>query len=206
MENLSGHFLISTPQMPDPRFQEQVVYLCAHNEEGAMGLVVNNPSREITLLDVLHGAGLPVPEIPLPSVYIGGPVGTDSGFILYTSEETDYASLDVADDVFLSRDMRLLEKIAEGITKVIDKQIDTKSVVRAVFTETQTRKSKTERWENVKNIFEVKHPQNLENKHILLVDDVLTTGSTIEALSNVIEETVPSAKISIATVAVAKKM
>ena len=114
MESLQGHFLISTRQMPDPRFQEQVIYLCAHNDEGAMGLVVNNPSQEITLLDVLHGAGLPVPEDSLPSVYIGGPVGTDSGFILYAAEETGYASLDVADDVFLSRDMRLLEEIARG--------------------------------------------------------------------------------------------
>lgn len=38
MEDLSGHFLISTPQMPDPRFQEQVILLCAHNKEGAMGV------------------------------------------------------------------------------------------------------------------------------------------------------------------------
>ena len=114
MESLQGHFLISTRQMPDPRFQEQVIYLCAHNDEGAMGLVVNNPSREISLLDVLHGAGLPVPESPLPAVYIGGPVGMDSGFILYASEEASDASLDIADQVFLSRDMRLLEKIARG--------------------------------------------------------------------------------------------
>ncbi len=114
MDSLQGQFLISTRQMPDPRFQEQVIYLCTHNDDGAMGLVVNKPSRDITLLDVLHGAGLPVPEVSLPAVYIGGPVGMDSGFILYTSDKAGDASLDVADDVFLSRDMRLLEKIANG--------------------------------------------------------------------------------------------
>ncbi len=98
------------------------------------------------------------------------------------------------------------EKIAEGIAQVINKPIETKAVVRAVFTETQTKKSKVERWENVKNIFEVKNPKKLENKHILIVDDVLTTGSTIEALSEIIEKNVQNTKISIATVAVARKM
>ena len=112
METLQGQFLISTRQMPDPRFREQVIYMCAHNEEGAMGLVVNNPSPDITLLDVLHGAGLPVPEGELPPVYLGGPVGNDAGFILYHGEQDGYAAIEVADDIYLSRDMHLLEAIA----------------------------------------------------------------------------------------------
>ena len=114
MESLQGQFLISTRQMPDPRFQEQVIYMCAHNEEGAMGVVVNNPSPEITLLDVLHGAGLPVPGGALPPVYIGGPVGNDAGFILYRGREEGYACMLVTDDIYLSRDMHLLEAIARG--------------------------------------------------------------------------------------------
>ncbi len=71
MESLSGYFLISTPKMPDPRFQEQVIYMCAHNEEGAMGLVINNPNRMITLLDILQGADIETNEGPFPHVYIG---------------------------------------------------------------------------------------------------------------------------------------
>jgi len=99
------------------------------------------------------------------------------------------------------------EKIAEGILQVIpDKKIDTKSVERVIFTETQTKKSKFERWDNVKNIFEVKRRQKLENKKILIVDDVLTTGSTIEALSATIEKKVKNVEIMVATVAVARKM
>ena len=114
MESLSGQFLISTPQMPDPRFQEQVIYMCAHNEEGAMGLVINNPHREITMIDVLCGANLPVPDTPLPPVYIGGPVEMEAGFLLYRPTGKDYLALEVTPEVYLSRDARLLEDIAHG--------------------------------------------------------------------------------------------
>jgi putative transcriptional regulator len=115
MESLTGHFLISTPQMPDPRFQEQVIYLCAHNEEGAMGLVINNPNPEITLLDVLHGSNLAIPEGPLPPVYMGGPVELDAGFILHSTEAPDRYSVEVKPGVYLSRDSRLLEDISLGL-------------------------------------------------------------------------------------------
>lgn len=114
MESLAGHFLISTPKMPDPRFQEQVIYMCAHNEEGAMGLVINNPNHEITMLDVLHGSNMPIPEGELPPVYIGGPVEMDAGFILYLAEGSDAYALQVTPDIYLSRDARLLEDIAMG--------------------------------------------------------------------------------------------
>jgi len=97
------------------------------------------------------------------------------------------------------------EEIAKGITQVIEKEIDTKSIIRNTYTNTQTQKNKTERWDNVEGIFTIKNLKKLENKHILIVDDVITTGSTIESLANVIK-TIPNTKISIASLAVAKKM
>ena len=112
MESLGGHFLISTPQMPDPRFQEQVIYLCAHNDEGAMGLVINNPNPDITVGDILKGASIPVPDVELPPVYIGGPVDLESGFILYSADYTTTNSLEVTSDIYLSRDTRLLVDIS----------------------------------------------------------------------------------------------
>lgn len=112
MESLSGNFLISTPQMPDPRFQEQVIFLCAHNEEGAMGLVINNPNLEITLREVLQGASLPVPEGDLPHIYMGGPVETDAGFILYSADYTNSNALEVTSEIFLSRDSSILDDIS----------------------------------------------------------------------------------------------
>lgn len=114
MDSLSGNFLISTPQMPDPRFQEQVIILCAHNEDGAMGLVINNPNRNISLRDVLEGANIPAPEGELPPVYMGGPVELESGFILYSPDYSITNSLEVTPEIFLSRDSRLLYDIACG--------------------------------------------------------------------------------------------
>ncbi|PIE59992.1 MAG: hypothetical protein CSA32_01240 [Desulfobulbus propionicus] len=114
MDNVAGQFLISTPHMPDPRFREQVIYMCAHNEEGAMGVVINNPNPELTMLDIFHGIHMAIPEGPLPPVYLGGPVDLNAGFILYTPEVSGRHSMTVSERVYLSRDTRLLEDISFG--------------------------------------------------------------------------------------------
>lgn len=71
--------------------------------------------------------------------------------------------------------------IAQGIAEVTDIQIGDGFLVRSVNTATQTHKNKEERWQNVKDIFELRHPERLEGKYVLLIDDVLTTGATMEA-------------------------
>ena len=74
------------------------------------------------------------------------------------------------------------EKIAEGLEKTMDAEKDTKSLLRVVHSSTQTQKSRYERWENVKSIFQLSpKAKHLENKHVIIVDDVITTGSTIES-------------------------
>ncbi len=115
MENLTGHFLIATPQMPDPRFREQVIYICAHSREGSMGVAINNPNQEITMMEILLSTKIPLPEGPLPPVYTGGPVEMESGFILYHAEQQFGSSgLNVAPNITLSRESRLLEEISKG--------------------------------------------------------------------------------------------
>ena len=114
MESLAGQFLISTPQMPDPRFQEQVIYICAHNEAGAMGLAVNNPNPHLTMTDVFLGADLAVPEGPPAPVYIGGPVEMEAGFVLFRAEACAHYAMEIQPGIFVSRDSRLLEDIAKG--------------------------------------------------------------------------------------------
>ena len=114
MDDFSGNFLISTPQMSDPRFLEQVIFICAHNTEGTMGLVINNPNPDISLREVFEGTNMPVPDGDLPPVYLGGPVEPEAGFILYSSEYESNNYLQVTPEVCLSRDSRLLLDIARN--------------------------------------------------------------------------------------------
>ncbi len=115
MESLQGNFLISTSQMPDPRFRERVVYMCAHNEDGAMGVIVNHPITDISLSDVLLSANIEVDEeISFPPVYLGGPVEMESAFILYTSDYDTQNSMKVSETVSLSSDPKILKDIAVG--------------------------------------------------------------------------------------------
>jgi ComF family protein len=78
------------------------------------------------------------------------------------------------------------ELIARGISEVTNIPLETGGVRKISGSSTQTRKSKYERWENVKDIFRVDNPQTVRNKHILLVDDVITTGATMEACASVL--------------------
>ena len=92
--------------------------------------------------------------------------------------------------------------IARGISEVTGIAIGDKYLVRAVNTATQTKKSSEERFKNVKDIFEVRFADELKGKHVLLVDDVLTTGATIESCAHQLEN-IPDITISAATAACA---
>ncbi len=91
------------------------------------------------------------------------------------------------------------EAFAQGISKATSIPVSIGELIRVINNPTQTKRSKTERWENVKGIFEVVSNQAFQNKHVLLVDDVITTGSTLEACANALLEC-RHIKISIATI------
>ena len=92
--------------------------------------------------------------------------------------------------------------IAQGVSEVTGIQIGADFLIRSVNTATQTHKSKEERWQNVKDIFELRHAERLEGKYVLLIDDVLTTGATLEACAHLLSS-VPGITISCATAACA---
>ena len=94
--------------------------------------------------------------------------------------------------------------ICNGMSSVMNIQVLNNAVIRQHATETQTRKHRTERWENVKSSFKVAKPGELSGKHLLLVDDVVTTGATLEACGNAILQA-ENVKLSIATLAFAAK-
>jgi ComF family protein len=94
--------------------------------------------------------------------------------------------------------------ICNGMSSVMNIPVLNGAVIRQHATETQTRKHRTERWDNVKDSFKVFKENELGGKHLLLVDDVVTTGATLEACGNTILQ-VQDVKLSIATLAYAAK-
>ena len=95
------------------------------------------------------------------------------------------------------------EYIARGISESLNKPVVTDVICRATDVETQTIKSRYERWVNVESVFKIRNFNKLENKHVLLVDDVVTTGSTLEACASEILK-LNNTKVSIVTLAYAK--
>lgn len=94
------------------------------------------------------------------------------------------------------------DSIGRGIARGLKTEFNNTCLKRLIHNPSQTKKSRFQRWENVKNIFGLTNPEILENKHILLIDDVITTGSTIEACVVALEKA-KNVKISVASVAFA---
>lgn len=115
-KSLAGKLLIAMPDMADPRFAQSVVYICAHADDGSMGLIVNKPQSEIVFDELLEQLGIePAPGVRDIRVHIGGPVDHARGFVLHS---TDYKSglgtLQVDDDVAMTATMDVLEDIGQG--------------------------------------------------------------------------------------------
>jgi len=88
--------------------------------------------------------------------------------------------------------------LCKGIADSWNKPVWTEAIIRHSATETQTRKSRIARWQNMEGRFSLPEPDSLRNRHLLLVDDVVTTGATLEACGRVLL-TVPGVQLSIAT-------
>jgi ComF family protein len=92
---------------------------------------------------------------------------------------------------------------AEGLAEKLQAAVEIDNLVRVIATETQTHKSRFARFENMQEVFVVNNPDKLVKKHVLLVDDVITTGSTLEACGTKLLE-IPGLTLSIATIAYAE--
>ena len=120
---LDGKFLVAMPSMPDERFQRTVIYMCAHTDEGAMGIVVNQTVKKIgfpqllvqlDVIDAEDAIRLPPQTAALP-VLRGGPVETGRGFVLHSDEyRIADATLAIREGVALTATVDILRAIARG--------------------------------------------------------------------------------------------
>lgn len=112
---LSGQLLVAMPGIGDPRFEKTVICICAHSEEGAMGLVVNRMIKNLTFPDMLAQLGIEaLPSAQKIQVHFGGPVEAGRGFVLHSSDYTHEGTLKVDDSIALTATVDILRDMADG--------------------------------------------------------------------------------------------
>lgn len=113
--NLTNQFLIAMPGLRDPNFYQTVTYICAHNDDGAMGIVINRP-LDIALGDVLVQMDMAPTDnrVNEQPVYHGGPVQTDRGFVLHEPLSEWESSINVDNVVGVTTSRDILQAIARG--------------------------------------------------------------------------------------------
>jgi len=112
---LTNQYLIAMPQMEDPNFHHTTTYICEHNNEGAMGLIINRP-LELNLSEILEQIDIKVSE-PLLSempVYYGGPVQEERGFVLHPPEGQWESTVTITEQLAITTSKDILINIAEG--------------------------------------------------------------------------------------------
>lgn len=120
---LEGKMLIAMPAMGDERFARALIYMCVHNPEGAMGIIVNKPASNITMPELLNQLEIHVPDgipdiqqrVMACPVLAGGPVETARGFVLHSQDYySEDSTLPVDDDIGLTASVDILRAIAGG--------------------------------------------------------------------------------------------
>ena len=113
--NLTHHFLIAMPSMADPNFAHTLTYVCEHNPEGALGLVVNRPI-EMTLSSLFEQIDVPLGNQALSEspVMFGGPVQVDRGFVLHRPLGNWQSTLAISDELGLTTSKDILEAVGRG--------------------------------------------------------------------------------------------
>ena len=113
--NLTSHFLIAMPAMVDPNFAHTLTYVCDHNKDGALGLVVNKPI-DMTLSALFEQIDVPLADdvLRVSPVHFGGPVQVDRGFVLHRPLGNWQSTLAINDELGLTTSKDVLEAVGRG--------------------------------------------------------------------------------------------
>ncbi len=114
-QNFTHHFLIAMPQLTDPDFAGSVAYMCEHNEYGAIGLLINRPTKT-TISGLMSDIEIPMNDLAAGEqiVFDGGPVQRNRGFVLHAPKGTWTSSLQVAEEIAMTTSKDILEAMGRG--------------------------------------------------------------------------------------------
>jgi len=114
-DTLTGQLLIAMPAMPDPRFAHSVIFMCMHDERGAMGIIVNQVVDGLDFEKLLEQVGIEdAPPKRRIAIHVGGPVETGRGFVLHSSDYGLDSTLDVEGGIRLTQSIEVLKEISRG--------------------------------------------------------------------------------------------
>lgn len=116
LPHLDGKLLIAMPGMGDNRFDKSLIYMCAHSEDGAMGLIINKPAADLQFSDLLDQLDITPTQSCRPiEVHFGGPVEHGRGFVLHSKDYVaEDSTLQVNDDFGMTATLDILEDISQG--------------------------------------------------------------------------------------------
>ena len=116
LPHLDGKLLIAMPGMGDPRFDKSLIYICAHSEDGAMGLIINKPAVDLQFSDLLDQLRITPAQSYRPiEVHFGGPVEHGRGFVLHSKDYiAEDSTLEVNDELGMTATLDILEDISQG--------------------------------------------------------------------------------------------
>ncbi|MDA8584960.1 YqgE/AlgH family protein [Rhodobacteraceae bacterium] len=116
ISGLDGKLLIAMPGMGDPRFEKTVIFMCAHSDDGAMGLIINKPAPDLEFSDLL--AQLEITTVTPKRdirVHLGGPVEHGRGFVLHSDDyHSEHSTLQVSKGFGMTATLDVLEELARG--------------------------------------------------------------------------------------------
>jgi putative transcriptional regulator len=112
---LDGKLLVAMPTMTDPRFERAVILLCAHSESGAMGILLNKTLDALSFTELLEQLDIPeVGDASQIKVHFGGPVDTERGFVVHSTDLLHDTTLVIGGGMALTATIDMLKSIAKG--------------------------------------------------------------------------------------------
>lgn len=113
--SLAGQLLIATPVVQDSCFARSVIFMCAHNEAGAMGIIINYPVENISIKEIFEQLDInSVSNARNLPIHFGGPVEANRGFVVHSSDYTTEESLFAKDGITVTASINVLQELAEG--------------------------------------------------------------------------------------------
>lgn len=110
-----GQILVAMPSLTDPRFREAVIFMCGHDEQGAMGIMVNKLIDNVYLEDIVDQIDItPSGDVPRLPIHYGGPVEIGRGFVLHTTDFLSDSSVEITDDIALTASTKIFEYVLKG--------------------------------------------------------------------------------------------